>query len=270
MTKLIVDPPDLDGVRRVQFSCDRLNHNTTRVIDADWESLVGRSIQLDLRSIEFVEPFGLVYLYTFLNHLHDLGVVSISVRTEGNLMWYLGRMDFMNSFADDEWIDFEPDLAELQMERTDRTDRLLEFRTFAVANDDEVWEVAQQMAMIVRAQIPETSELGEQIHLSLVEVVSNIEVHSAVHGGVCVVQTIGDEVYMAFGDLGVGVPDKIRRLEPGMSDCECIEHALEPGITTRRGRGGRGLTDIRDEIRECGTRFVIRSGSGEVYRTNPA
>ena len=119
----------------------------------------------------------------------------------------------------EEWIDFEPDLAELQMERTDRTDRLLEFRTFAVANDDEVWEVAQQMAMIVRAQIPETSELGEQIHLSLVEVISNIEVHSAVHGGVRVVHTIGDEVYMSFGDVGVGVPYKIRLLEPGMNDC---------------------------------------------------
>ncbi len=62
-------------------------HNTTRVIDADWESFVGQSIQLDLGSIEFVEPFGLVYLYTFLNHLHDLGVVSISVRTEGSLTW---------------------------------------------------------------------------------------------------------------------------------------------------------------------------------------
>jgi len=227
----------------------------------------GRAIDVDLSKIEFFEPFGLVYAYVVVRQLHADGAREVSVvLPTGDVGNYLDRIDFTRALL------ALPNTSLrnlMSSNKNDRSDRLLEFESFTVSNDDEVEELASRMRRIITTQAPEARAIGEQIHMTLAELISNVEVHSDTREGVAVAQTINGRVHICIADAGVGIPSRIRSLDPTLRDAACIEEATKARVTTRLGRGGMGLTELRTEIREGGGRLSIRSGSGMVdfYRS---
>jgi len=253
------------GTARIKFITNRLNQFSTRSFCAQLERVDRLPVILDLRSVQFASPFGLVFLHSFIHRLVSLGAESVTVSTEGSFGNYLARMDFAKGFDGDPRMGFMPDLAHSSIRAQDLRHRLLEFRTFETANDDETEGITERIAGVIFEQRPDLRRLHEPIRLTLSEIIDNTQVHSGVPGGFLLAQTIAGRVYLALGDLGVGIPHRIRVPFPDLSDSECIGKALEEGISTRIGRGGMGLYELSGSVRAIhGARMAVRSGSGQV------
>ena len=244
----------------------RLNQQTTRRLAIDPATVAGRKVRLDLGRIRFVEPFGLVYLYWLVRVLRreclevEVAIADFAVQN------YLTRMNLPRAFEDDEGVRFRPNLKARLLYRRNLSKRLVELRVLTVDNDDEVEEAASELMGVILDQRPDLREpLGYQLHYTIVELLSNTEVHSRSNEAAVAVQTYRDRVYMALGDSGIGIPRALECQRGTRTDAETIELALERGVTSRPGSfGGLGLTDISNMVRKKGRLLAIRSGGGHL------
>ncbi|WP_312392070.1 hypothetical protein [Pseudomonas sp.] len=68
-------------------------------------------------------------------------------------------------------------------------------------------------------------------------------------------------------DMGSGIPDTIRSIQRGVTDCNCIKYAMNPGVTRFNVQGrGRGFSDIKRPIDSNASAeyLLVYSGKGEV------
>jgi len=257
-----------DGDRtRIFPQTRRLDAGTTRRLAPEIGTPMAPNVSVHLNSIEFVEPFGLLYLYWFLRQIllrgrHELEVILPDDAGPRN---YLARMHLPECLADPE-VRFTPLKDEWEIVEQDRSESLVELETFSVVNEDEVEDLASRTVEIILRSDPEIGVETELLHLSLAEVISNIQVHSASDHGTLAVQRYDARVHMAFGDGGIGIPRALEsKVSPGSTDAEVIRMALEEGVTSRPGdSGGLGLSELVFAVQRVGTRINIRSGRGHV------
>src|SRR5690606_2884693 len=153
----------------------RLAHDTTTHLLPRPGDVLGRHVVLDLGNIEFVEPFGLVYLYLYARRLVHYGAEHLEVRIpRGDVNTYLTRMDVCERLAEDPRIRVRPPLI---LRRRELRERLIELKIYPIHSEDEADELADRMLELIHHRRGGLGDLAEPLHLTLTELLSNIAVH---------------------------------------------------------------------------------------------
>lgn len=103
-----------------------------------------------------------------------------------------------------------------------------------------VEEVARLAREVLEYKLPELAPLGEATYMAVSELCGNALEHGINELGayVAVIRTAEPRwtVSLAVGDLGIGIPEHVRRQFPEYDDMFAIARALEPGVS---GTGDR-------------------------------
>lgn len=262
---------DRDGTLEVTWN-GRLTRSGCRRIGIPQEAdLTDRQVGLNLRRVEFVTSFGLVFLYWYIRDLvdnRDVREVVVAEPDDPDVANYLLRMRLPQAFRDFDRVQV-PELEERSIRRRDLSDQLVELETFRVDHDNEVHRKARRLMEVVLEQSDMASGRKGELWLTFSEVLSNIQVHSETREAALVVQTYRTGLHLAFGDGGVGIPTKMTghpALPENPSDAQIIRTAMERTVTSRSDLGGTGLSDLREIAVESGS-LAIRSGDGQVEVT---
>lgn len=246
-----------------------LTRQSTRQLVPSPESadLKGRNVGIELRPLRFVRPFGLIYLYWYIRWLLDeQGARRVDVVLDGSnrdLCNYIKRMKLPAVFGDAP-VTIYP-IQNLQLEKSDLTDSLVELTSFRVDDDNEVERRTQDTLRVILTQRPDLQSQADKLAFTIAELLSNIHVHSQTREAALAVQTYSDAVELAFGDGGIGIAGALQpHVDGPLPDADYVRKALEPGVSSRIGGGGYGLTQLRETVEEEDGRLVIRSGSGQV------
>lgn|GEM_PF-519947 len=250
---------------------------------AQWEAAQGEGgpLELDLTPVSFMDPYGMVALVLFLNHLpetmrpvhlrmsgFDWRNPEASSSTSSNAASYLTRMNFWESVED--VIDAPPEKIPLRAKGLIDKNVLLEVTIFRT--HDAISEMLHQTGEILQNLGYTVTARGHVLEV-LSELCSNVLLHAeAPFGGVAAMQTYRNRggtryVVISIGDAGIGVRHSLAhnsalagRLE---SDAQALGVAVQAG-TSRFGVGGHGggLTRVLEIARRYGGQVAIRSGSG--------
>lgn len=264
----IVDRPDRIILL---FDTYRLDYTRTRALvpDLAGTDLVDRRVGIDLRSVSFVRPFGLLHLYWLIRWLLEIRqarrVDIVLNKDNRDFCNYLKRMHLPRAF--DEWPVTIYPIQDLEIRERAREDVLVELRVFPLDDEIEVEERARDILYVMTSQRDDLAARSAELHLALVELLDNIQVHSRTREAAVVVQAYRSCVELAFGDGGRGIPAALHRhLSGNPSDTECVRQALEPGVTSRPGSsGGYGLAQLLETVGENDGHLAIRSGTGDVF-----
>lgn len=248
-----------------------------------WQNVRGEDgpLELDLTRVGFIDPFGMVALVLFINHLPDearpvrLRMSGFdwergeqSNNNGGNAASYLTRMNFWDAVF--ERIDAPPGKIPLRPKGLVDKNVLLDvtiFRTHDAISAmlHQTGEILQNLGYTVTAR-------GHVLEV-LSELCSNVLLHAnTLFGGVAAMQTYRNRagvryVVMSIGDAGVGVRKSLannaalsNRLE---SDAQALGVAVQAG-SSRFGHGGHGggLPRVLEISKRYGGRVAFRSGAG--------
>lgn len=248
-----------------------------------WEAVRDQEgpLLLDLTRVSFIDPFGMVALVLFINHLPD-EARPIRLRMSGfdwergeqctsndsNAASYLTRMNFWDAVF--ERIDAPPGKIPLRPKGLVDKNVLLDvtiFRTHDAISAmlHQTGEILQNLGYTVTAR-------GHILEV-LSELCSNVLLHAnTLFGGVAAMQTYRNRagtryVVMSIGDAGIGVRKSLvnnavlaARLE---SDAQALGVAVQAG-SSRFGVGGHGggLPRVLEIARRYTGRVAFRSGAG--------
>lgn len=249
---------------------DRLNHRSTMRMLPPSSRITGRKVRLQLSKLKFVEPFGLVFLYFYVRRLIEMGAEELYLdlgRCQARA--YIERMNVCDLLRN-----MDPRVRvphRLPFRRNQLRDRLIELNTYTIdeVNDVEGERLAEDLLDLIVHGREEFKDRTEELQLCLQEVISNVTVHSGRNEVVVAAQRYDTAIYLAFGDAGFGIPNRLRKsgLWGQREDHHAIEHALKEKVSTRAGLGGMGLTMITEVVKERAGHLAIRSGRGHVVVT---
>lgn len=252
----------------LRLDVERLAYDTTARLVPDASYVRGRLVRIELDAIRFVEPFGLVFLYMYAEHLLQLGAEEVEiVIPRGDVGIYLQRMELTDRLAKNPRIRIRQRQPLFAMRRNDLRYRLVELQVAHVDKDDEGEALAERILdVMLQKHTKEMSASTEQLELTLVEMIGNVAVHSGREEVILAAQTYQNRVSIAIADVGIGIPARLRKsgIYTGGEDHVAIETALRPGVSTRVGGGGYGLTTLSAEVQKNGHRLTIRSGKGQI------
>jgi anti-sigma regulatory factor (Ser/Thr protein kinase) len=250
---------------------------------AQWEKVSASEgpLDLDLTRVQFMDPFGMVALVLFINHLPD-EARPVRLRMGGfdwergeqnphnssNAASYLTRMNFWDAVF--ERIDAPPGKIPLRPKGLVDQNVLLDITIFRT--HDAISAMLQQTGDILRNLGYTVTARGHVLEV-LSELCSNVLLHAnTLFGGVAAMQTYRNHagtryVVMSIGDAGIGVRKSLAhnaaltaRLD---SDAQALGVAVQAG-SSRFGSGGHGggLPRVLEIARRYGGRVALRSGSG--------
>lgn len=251
---------------------------------AQWEAVQGEGgpLELDLSPVSFMDPYGMVALVLFLNHLPETARPAYlrmagfdwrnaeagSSSSSSSAASYLTRMNFWEGV--EEAIDVPPEKVPLRAKGLVDKNVLLEITIFRT--HDAISEMLHQTGEILQNLGYTVTARGHVLEV-LSELCSNVLLHAeAPFGGVAAMQTYRNRagtryVVISIGDAGIGVRQSLAhnstlagRLE---SDAQALGVAVQAG-TSRFGVGGHGggLTRVLEIARRYGGQVAIRSGTG--------
>lgn len=144
----------------------------------------------------------------------------------------------------------------------------------------EVDALAEDLSQLVYAQGSDLAFLADAIHMGFSELCANAVEHGdSPHGCYVAAQRYArpkPHSMLAVGDLGIGIPNHVRRLNPDLTpDQRAIEEATKPGISGAQIEGGTprgyGFHHVFEEARAAAAlryaKLEIRSCKG-LYRAN--
>jgi hypothetical protein len=236
---------------------------------------------LDLTRVQFIDPFGMVGLVLFINHLPD-EARPVRLRMSGfdwergeqsasggaNAASYLTRMNFWDAVF--ERIDAPPGKIPLRPKGLVDKNVLLDVTIFRT--HDAISAMLHQTGEILQNLGYSVTARGHVLEV-LSELCSNVLLHAnTLFGGVAAMQTYRNRagvryVVMSIGDAGIGVRKSLAnnatlasRLE---SDAQALGVAVQAG-SSRFGMGGHGggLPRVLEIARRYGGRVAFRSGAG--------
>lgn len=224
--------------------------------------LPAERVLIDLERVTWAYPSGLLLVCGIIDQLLAAGVDSIEVTgpTSGDCRTYCSRMHLPRQF-DGEPVRFRD--IRYAVSEAPRSG-LLEVRSVVVENDDQVIDRAEECLGIILTRRDDLKSRGEELFEALEELLSNVQVHSRRNTARVAVQSyMGKHVHLAVGDCGRGIPAALRnQREDNPTDAELVEWATQAHVSSRRGRGGMGLTRMRHLILDADGTMQIRSGEG--------
>jgi len=239
---------------------------------------------LDLSRIQFVDPYGMVSLVLFLNHLPpealpvDLrfmgwpsegGIAETdSAKTPPGPVSYLTRMGFWDTIY--EKLDARTEQIPLRPARLVDRNVLLDITQFK--EHDTISAMLQQTGEILQNLGYTVPARGHVLEV-LSELCSNVILHAQTEfGGVAAMQTYRGRagtryIVMGIGDAGIGVRRSLAanlaladRLE---TDAQALGVAAQPGASRfAMGGHGGGLPRVMEIARRYAGRVAFRSGTG--------
>lgn len=110
------------------------------------------------------------------------------------------------------------------------------------------------------------SSLGE-IKTCFGEIFNNIRDHADENTGCIFAQHYPnkDKIQISISDFGIGIPNNIRKVYPGISDSTALERAIEEGVSSKstpKNRGAGLKTLLQNVVVNYGGTVQIRSYSG--------
>jgi hypothetical protein len=226
-----------------------------RVKDHTWPS----DVIFDFSSLQFIRPSGVVFLHNLIHWMHEK---ECQVHFDGHAgtsaaLRYLSDSQFFLSHLG-------PQCEQMGMRRP-TTCPLIDLkyeRSQAWIRQEFIPWVASQ------ASVSEASLYGLQS--SMAEIFNNIQDHSRYDIGSIFGQYFPMErsINIAVSDMGIGIPNTVRRVSPQLSDSSAIVEAVKIGFTAKsvQTNSGMGLDQLlRAVVMELGGAVTIYSGTGIVY-----
>lgn len=257
-----------DGTLRVDWTGRVTRAGCRRIGIPEHEDLDGRRIGLNLRGLDWVSPFGLIFLYWYIRDLvdrHDVEKVIVAEPANSDVANYLCRMHVPEAFADDHHVDMK-ELEERSIRERDLSSQLVELETLRVDHDKEVHRQTERLMEVILRQADVADARKDDLWLTLAEVLSNIQVHSGTQKAALAVQSYENKLRLAFGDGGAGIPARLgdhEEVPENPTDADIIRTAMKRTVTSRPDMGGTGLSDLREIALDSGS-LAIRSGDGQV------
>lgn len=213
------------------------------------------SISLDLSKVNWITPYGIVFLFAAVSQLREMQPncrININFPPGTEMFAYACRMDLPQSLIQIPDVIVTPDV--VRQRRINRRSSLCEFRTIELATEDDADSVAEELlGKIVRSQITDDEETNDLINTALSELLSNVYVHSQQSRALVAAQTYAPvrkpkTVSIAIGDTGIGIPQSLIAVQGGLKDDKTLIRESLIGGVSARGEGGYGLTDINSTL----------------------
>ncbi len=228
---------------------------------------------IDLRSIKFIDPFGMVGVLEVGRYLELKNIRKALLLPESpDVLRYLERMDFFK-YADS-FFYMEPENPELPEKylRSSYTDVLLEITPITKSDDIHfiVGKVKKRAHTILEKHLCYDDRAINGFIVALSEVCQNIIEHSENTGFVGIQKYRFQKqdmnvVKIAVMDLGVGFRASISERIPVKDDFDALEKALLHGVSRHLDEGrGHGLAAVRKFVGKWNGKITIRSGSAKL------
>jgi hypothetical protein len=189
-------------------------------------------VVLDFEQINFVAPVGIALISNLVRWLQLRGMV-VDFHLGKNLNQAVAYLDDCGLF-------------ESYFHRSLRPFAKPRPTTFALCKVEE----AQSYAALEIKFVPwlaSTTGLATQslypVKTCLAELFNNIKDHTNSQSGCLFAQFFPalNEVRVSFGDGGIGIPNKVRDIEPWHTDEDAIIRSTQEGFTSRSSQQTRGL-----------------------------
>ncbi len=216
---------------------------------------------IDLRSIEWGNPYGALGITLLRRMLREQakGTVEVRLPSKNNkLLSWLMHIGFLNGTS----------------AKTEHVEgfSVIPITRIAPTNTDgssTLHELVVKVQKLLVGDFDYPLVEASRFITALSELCHNIYDHSAPNGtphGYIAMQAYRDTVKLAVMDLGIGIPNSLRRKHPIADDRKAIAVALLPGVSSQEGRG-LGLYRVRGIVEQHRGILNIRSGRAKVIVT---
>lgn len=229
---------------------------------------------IDLRDVDFVDPYGMVGLLEVGEFLvkSKSEKSTLLLPTSEEVLRYLERMNFFRFV--DRYFKIEPDRPNISGKylRSSYTDVLLEITHIEKSDDIHfiVSKVRERAHTILERHLHYEGRAIDGFIVALSEVCQNILEHSEDTGFVGIqkyhFQRLNKNVVkIAVMDLGIGFKRSLEERFKIKDDLEAIDKALFHGVSRYADKGrGHGLAAVRRFVNEWNGRLSIRSGRAKL------
>ncbi|MFM0218248.1 STAS domain-containing protein [Paraburkholderia caledonica] len=213
-------------------------------------------IQIDFSTLKFIDSAGVTVLSNLISFLRRL---DVKVNPKGHKgltepIKYLDDSGFFQSFygySISENPEVRPTTLPLQLVEYPRSYEYMGFKL---------------VPWLARALKTEDRCLGA-VQVCFQEIFNNINDHSGVGIGCSFAQHYpkDDTIQFTVSDFGMGIPKRVRTLQPELNDQQAIQKATEQGFTTQttiRNRGAGLDVLIKNVVNKNGGAVMIHSGRG--------
>lgn len=219
-----------------------------------------RDLILSISLGSFVPPCNLLATVLFVKQLESMGYTFRKISAQGTAVNYASRMNFLEllGIVYDEKFSRNP------------AKSFMELRPIRHQND--VYGAVMDVIKLLKNVLPNVDRaiIGALDH-GLYEAIDNVFTHSSSKiGALLTAQTFAqrNEVSVTFGDIGIGIPNRMRQnqLYKSLSDEEALAKALEcretyfknkKGLKPGEGGQGIGLYHVKRIIETNGGKLQI-------------
>ena len=253
-----------------------INMGSTQITEDTFEPLLilfRESSTIDLRGVNFIDPYGMVGLLEIGELYKSEGLRKTLYLPESEeVLKYLERMDFFR-FAD-RYFTLEPPEPQISEKylRSSYSDVLLEITSIEKSDDIHfiVGKVKDRAHTILSRHLRYDDSAIDGFIVALSEACQNIIEHSERTGFVGIqkyhFQNIDKNVVkIAVMDTGIGFRKSLSERFAFKDDLNAIEQALLHGASryTDEGRG-HGLAAVRRFVAQWNGKISIRAGTGKL------
>jgi anti-sigma regulatory factor (Ser/Thr protein kinase) len=226
-----------------------------------------RELVVDATRLLFATPTFLLRLRSFVDwHCSKGRAVRLLGPRDPAVGNYMARMRMGSELPDNASVDLPV------VREHEQGDVLVPITRLQTAQDVDRFN--EEVAPVISAQVEDVAVLEDALSMAIGELCGNAVEHGRNPLGCYVAvqrYSRSRKTVLAIGDLGQGVPKRIRSCFPEVeTDPEALKHALREGVTTT-GQPSRGLGFywVMDAARESGVRSAkldIRAGRARVVR----
>jgi len=232
-----------------------------------------KNLEIDLRSVGFVDPYGMVSLIILAKSLSLKSIeVKIFLPDSQDVLNYLERMDFFKEVPS--CINFDKDISYLQYNIRNPSESLKEVKK--ICREEDVVDIVDTFANILVTRHRFNRQTVNKFSEIMIETFQNIPQHSSSSTddyepeGIAAIQDYKDHIYLALGDAGIGIKTSLlqnpRYRRMALDDTRAIANVLKYGFSRYDvpGRGG-GLQRVLSIVTRFNGQLLIRSMQGLVF-----
>jgi len=222
--------------------------------------------RLDLRAVEFIDPYGLIVLDLVINRCRRDGLrLEVDLPEDPRVRSWMNAMGFFanspSAFGPKSPTRTRPHASTLQP-------------ITRIRDEEGVSRLVDRFDARLSSRYPNMTAARKSLLKTMVELFQNVPQHANADGtipdfhGVAALQDYEDSIVLAVGDIGIGLRGSLSLREgfARITDKQALWEILERGTSrfAEEGRGGE-LKNIVSIVNRHDGDLVIRSGSAMIY-----